>query len=150
MRRFKRIMVASDLSKVSRGAFNTAIEFAASRGAELFIVHVIAPISPLVPEQFIQPGILETIEADARRWAERQLQRLAAAARKSDIRVKALLLSGDPADQIIRAARAHHTDLIVVGTHGRRGFSKMMLGSVAEHVLRTAPCPVVTVRRQKT
>ena len=107
MRRFKRIMVASDLSKVSRGAFNTAIEFATPRGAELFIVHVIAPISPLVPEQFIQPGILETIEADARRWAERQLQRLAAAARKSDIRVKALLLSGDPADQIIRAARAH-------------------------------------------
>ena len=150
MRRFKRIMVASDLSKVSRGAFNTAIEFATSRGAELFIVHVIAPISPLVPEQFIQPGILETIEADARRWAERQLLRLAAAARKSGIRVKVLLLSGDPADQIIRAARAHHADLIVVGTHGRRGFSKMMLGSVAEHVLRTAPCPVVTVRRQKT
>jgi nucleotide-binding universal stress UspA family protein len=149
MRRFKRIMVASDLSKVSRGAFNTAIEFATSKGAELFIVHVIAPISPLVPEQFIQPGILETIEADARRWAERQLPRLAAEARKSGVRVKVLLLSGDPADQIIRAARAHHADLIVVGTHGRRGFSKMVLGSVAEHVLRTAPCPVVTVRSQK-
>jgi universal stress protein A len=149
MRRFKRIMVASDLSKVSRGALNTAIVFAQSKGAELIIVHVLVPIAPFVPEQLIQPGILETIEVDARRWAEQQLARLAAAARKTGVRVKAVLLSGDPADQIIRAARTHHSDLIVVGTHGRRGFSKMMIGSVAERVVRTAPCPVVTVRSQK-
>jgi len=150
MRRFKRIMVASDLLTVSRGAFNTAIEFAKSRGAELVLVHVIAPISPLVPEQFIQPGILEIIELDARKWAEKQLARLAAAAGKSGVRVKVLLLSGEPADQIIRAARTQRADLIVVGTHGRRGFSQVMLGSVAERVLRTARCPVVTVRSQRT
>ena len=149
MRRFKRIMVASDLSKVSRGALNTAIVFAQPKGAELIILHVLVPIAPFVPEQLIQPGILETIEVDARRRAEQQLARLAAAARKTGVRVKVILLSGDPADQIIRAARKHRADLIVVGTHGRRGLSKMMLGSVAERVLRTAPCPVVTVRSQK-
>lgn len=88
MRRFKRIMVASDLSNASRGALNTAIVFAQSKGAELIIAHVIAPISPLVLEQFIQPGILETIETDARTWAEKQLARLAAATRKSGVRVK--------------------------------------------------------------
>jgi len=114
------------------------------------LVHVIAPISPLVPEQFIQPGILETIESDARKWAEKQLARLAAAARKSGVRVKVLLLSGEPADQIIRAARTQRADLIVVGTHGRRSFSQVMLGSFAERVLRTARCPVVTVRSQRT
>jgi nucleotide-binding universal stress UspA family protein len=149
MRRFKRITVASDLSKVSRSALNTAVEFAHSMRAELIIVHVIAPITLLMREQFIHPGILETIEADARKWAEKQLARLAAVARKSSVRVKVLLLSGDPADQIIRAARTHRADLIVVGTHGRRGFSKMMIGSVAERVVRTASCPVVTVRSQK-
>jgi nucleotide-binding universal stress UspA family protein len=149
MRRFRRIMVASDLSKVSRGALNTGIAFAQSNGAELIIVHVVAPISLRVPTQFIQPGILETIETDARTWGEKQLARLATAARKSGVGVKVLLLSGDPADQIIRASRKHRADLIVVGTHGRRGFSKMMLGSVAERVLRTAPCPVVTVRSHK-
>ena len=149
MRRFKRIMVASDLSKVSRGALNTAIVFAQSKGAELIIVHVIVPIAPFVPEQLIQPGILETIEVDARRWAEKQLARLAAAARKSGVRVKGCC---SPAILPIRSfARlaTHRADLIVVGTHGRRGFSKMMIGSVAERVVRTAPCPVVTVRSQK-
>jgi universal stress protein A len=150
MRRFKRIMVASDLSKVSRGALYTAIVFAQSKGAELIMVHVLAPIVPFGPEQLTQPALLETIEVDARRWAEQQLARLAAAARKAGVRVKVVLLSGDPADQIIRAARTHRADLIVVGTHGRRGFSKMMIGSVAERVVRTAPCPVVTVRSQNT
>jgi universal stress protein A len=150
MRRFKRIMVASDLSKVSRGALDTAIVFAQSKGAELIMVHVLAPIVPFGPEQLTQPALLETIEVDARRWAEQQLARLAAAARKAGVRVKVVLLSGDPADQIIRAARTHRADLIVVGTHGRRGFSKMMIGSVAERVVRTAPCPVVTVRSQNT
>jgi universal stress protein A len=150
MRRFKRIMVASDLSKVSRGALDTAIVFAQSKGAELIIVHVLAPIVPFGPEQLTQPALLETIEVDARQWAEQQLARLAAAARKAGVRVKVVLLSGDPADQIIRAARTHRADLIVVGTHGRRGFSKMMIGSVAERVVRTAPCPVVTVRSQNT
>ena len=140
MRRFKRIMVASDLSNASRGALNTAIVFAQSKGAELIIAHVIPPISPLVPEQFIQPGIWETIETDARTWAEKQLARLAAATRKSGVR------SGRSDHS---RGSQHRADLIVLGTHNLRGFSKMMLGSVAERVLRTAPCPVVTVRSQK-
>ena len=146
MRRFKRIMIASDLSKVSRAAFSTALSLAKSRESELLILHVVAPISSFVTEEFVQPGILEKIQIDARAWAERQLTRLAAAATKQGVRVKVLLLSGDPAGQVVRAARAHRADLVVVGTHGRRGVSRLVLGSVAEHVVAAAPCPVVTVR----
>ena len=57
-----------------------------------------------------------------------------------------MMVTGDPAQQIVRMARSKRADLIVVGTHGRRGFSKFFLGSVAERVIATAPCPVMTVR----
>jgi nucleotide-binding universal stress UspA family protein len=150
MPRIKRIMIASDLSTVSKGAFSTALELAKSLRAELLIVHVNPPITPIVPEQYIRPGILEQIEFDTRHWAEKQLTRLATTATKSGVRVKTLLLAGDPADQILHEARARHADLVVVGTHGRRGVSKLILGSVAERVLRTASCPVVTVRSPKS
>jgi nucleotide-binding universal stress UspA family protein len=56
------------------------------------------------------------------------------------------MVTGDPALQIVRAARSMRADLIVMGTHGRRGVSKFFLGSVAERVIATAPCPVLTVR----
>jgi nucleotide-binding universal stress UspA family protein len=58
-----------------------------------------------------------------------------------------MLVAGEPAHQIVRAARTYRADLLVVGTHARRGITKMMLGSVANRVLLRAPCPVVTVRR---
>jgi len=55
-------------------------------------------------------------------------------------------VTGDPSAQIVRTARSTRADLIVIGTHGRRGVSKFLLGSVAERVIATAPCPVLTVR----
>jgi nucleotide-binding universal stress UspA family protein len=67
-------------------------------------------------------------------------------AKKSGIRVAATMVTGDPSAQIVRTARSTRADLIVIGTHGRRGVSKFLLGSVAERVIATAPCPVLTVR----
>jgi nucleotide-binding universal stress UspA family protein len=61
-----------------------------------------------------------------------------------------LLLEGTPADRIVRAARAHHAAVIVIGTHGRTGLARVFLGSVAERVVGTAPCPVLTVRAKKS
>jgi nucleotide-binding universal stress UspA family protein len=62
------------------------------------------------------------------------------------VRATGLLLDGAPHDQIPRAARRNRADLIVIGTHGRTGLSKVLLGSVAERVIRSATCPVLTVR----
>jgi len=147
MRRFKQILIASDFSPTSKGALATAAMFAKAFRSELIMIHVIEPIvPPAIPAEILRPGVLDGIEADTRRWAERQIARLAKVAQRSSVSVKTVLLSGDPAYQIVRAARTYHADLVVVGTHARRGMAKMLLGSVAAHVLANAPCPVVTVR----
>ena len=71
---------------------------------------------------------------------------LAWRARKAGVRVTTILLDGAPHEQIPRAVRRTRADLLVIGTHGRTGLTKVLLGSVAERVLRLAPCPVLTVR----
>jgi nucleotide-binding universal stress UspA family protein len=75
-----------------------------------------------------------------------QLSKLTAKAKKGGIRAVGLMMTGDPAEQIVRAARAKHADLLVVGTHGRSGLNRLFIGSVAQRVIASAPCPVVTVR----
>jgi nucleotide-binding universal stress UspA family protein len=147
MRRFKRILVASDLSPASKGAHATAVLFAKETRSEMLFLHVVEPLPPTVPTELIQPEVLERMETENRQRAERQIARLAAAARRSGVKAKTILVAGEPAHQIVRAARTYRADLLVVGTHARRGITKMMLGSVANRVLLRAPCPVVTVRR---
>jgi nucleotide-binding universal stress UspA family protein len=146
MASIRRILYASDFSKASRRAFATALTMARSEHATLTVVHVVVPFVPPVPEQYLDAATWDQIDAQARRWGRQQLTRLTERARKAGVRVVMLLVEGDPAEQIVRAARSKRADLVVVGTHGRRGFSKFFLGSVAERVVATAPCPVVTVR----
>jgi nucleotide-binding universal stress UspA family protein len=101
---------------------------------------------PVVPEQYIGGTTLDQLNADARRWAERHLAKLREKAKAAGVRAVALMMDGEPAQQIVRAARSKRADLIVVGTHGRTGLNKFFVGSVAQRVVVTAPCPVVTVR----
>jgi nucleotide-binding universal stress UspA family protein len=77
---------------------------------------------------------------------ETELARLARAARKVHVRVVTELRRGYAADEIVRAAKALNADLIVMGTHGRSGLSRLVMGSAAARVVNGAPCPVVTVR----
>jgi nucleotide-binding universal stress UspA family protein len=114
--------------------------------AALTIVHVIVPFTPIVPEQYLSAETWEQIDNEAKRVSRQQLRRVMARARKAGIRVVGLLQEGDPAQQIIRAARSTRADLLVVGTHGRTGLAKFFVGSVASRVVATAACPVVTVR----
>lgn len=146
MAQFRRILCASDLSGASRRAFETAIAMAKTNRASLTVLHVVEPVMPVIPEQYITSTTWQQVDTGARAWAERQLALLAAKGKKQGIRVRTLLRQGFAADEIVRAARSQRADLIVVGTHGRRGFSKLILGSVAERVVKIAPCPVVTVR----
>jgi nucleotide-binding universal stress UspA family protein len=146
MIRIRRILCASDFSRTSAKALNWAIDMARANRATLTIMHAYVPVVPLVPEQYIDARTWERVDTQTRRWVGRQMTRLTDKARKARVRVAAVMLLGDPAQQIVRTARTKHSDLIVIGTHGRRGFSKFFLGSVAERVVATAPCPVVTVR----
>ena len=146
MSRMRRIFFASDFSKASGKAFTTAVTMAKANQAPLTILHVIVPFVPIVPEQYINTVTWEQIDRQARRWSQRQLVKLVERAKKAGIRAVGLLLEGDPAQQIVRAARSKRADLLVVGTHGRTGLSKLFVGSVAARVVATASCPVATVR----
>ena len=146
MARIRRILYPSDFSPASRRAFTTAVAMASSNGAALTILHVIVPIVPLLPEQAFDSATWQRVDRLVRRRGHEQLTRLAARARKAGVRASTLLMEGDPSQHIVRASRSTKADLVVMGTHGRKGFSRFFLGSGAERVVATARCPVVTVR----
>lgn len=146
MARMRRILFASDFSKASGKAFTTALTMAKANRARLTIVHIIVPFMPVVPEQYINTDTWEQVDREARRWGQRQLVKLTDRAKKAGARAVGLLREGDPAQQIVGAARSTRADLLVVGTHGRTGLTRFFVGSVAARVVATAPCPVLTVR----
>ena len=142
----RRILFATDFSKASAKALAAAGTLAKVNRAEVTILHVVTPFVPTVPEQYVAAEALDQLNLETRRWSQRQLAKLTDKARKSGIRAAGIILEGDPAREIVRAARSKRADLVVVGTHGRTGLNKFFLGSVAQRVVATAPCPVVTVR----
>ncbi len=142
----RRILFASDLSNASRKAFTTALTMAKQAHAPLAIVHVLAPFVPIGPDQYIGPETWEEIDAKARRWATTQLAALAKRARSRGVRATTFLLQGAPAPEITRFAKKRRADLLIIGTHGRTGLARLFLGSVANRIVATAPCPVMTVR----
>jgi nucleotide-binding universal stress UspA family protein len=145
MNPIRRVLHATDFSTTSRRALDTAVALARSHGAALTIVNVIPPIAT-VPEQYLSAVTIDQLQKQARQWSTRQLSKVAAQATKGGVKVSVLLREGDAADQIVRACRATKSDLIVMGTHGRRGLQRFLLGSVAARVVATAPRPVVMVR----
>src|ERR1700675_1326527 len=110
----------------------------------------------LIAHAYQEPGLVELSRAPARvykEWdeklregCERKLRALVEHARKEGVEAQALLLKGFADEAIVKAAKQQSVDLIVMGTHGRRGAARLFLGSVASRVIATAPCPVMTVR----
>src|SRR5262245_45062770 len=141
------ILVATDLSKASGAAFRAAVSLTA-RGRRLLIVHVLMPPSPFVAGG-TRATTWEMLEAVARRDAARRLARLIATARRHGARAAGRVLTGFPAETIVRAARAARATLLVIGTHGRTGVARAAMGSVAARVMRIATCPVLTVRARQ-
>jgi nucleotide-binding universal stress UspA family protein len=119
----REVLVATDFSEIAEEAVRAARQHAERFGARLHLLHV-----------------LETAEGDAG-------ERLARLGQGPGATIPVLVRApaGDPAHEIARYAREHGVDLIVIGTHGRTGVSRALLGSVAERVIRTAPCPVLAV-----
>ena len=142
---FQRILVATDFSPASTPALEQSVKMARRDGALLLIAHA-----------YQEPGLVELSRAPARvyeEWdqalregVERKLRPLVEYARGEGVEARALLLTGFADEAIIEAAKQQGADLIVMGTHGRRGAARLFLGSVASRVISTAPCPVMTVR----
>lgn len=144
---FRRILHPTDFSAASTAAFRKALQLARGTSAELLLVHVITPIMPAVGEGYIPPTTYAELEASVREHATKEIDKRLAKARQAGIRrVKAFVLQGVIHDQIVRAARGRRADLIVMGTHGRGGLARLVLGSVAQRVVGSATVPVLTVR----
>ncbi|PYM19789.1 MAG: universal stress protein [Candidatus Rokuibacteriota bacterium] len=146
MIRARRVLCATDFSTASRPALQQAIDIARQNRAELILAHVMAPVTLVVGEGYVPPSTYEQLRESTRADAGKRLERLLARARKKGVRARAVLREGTAFQEITRLAKRERADLIVMGTHGRTGFAKLFLGSVAERVLATAPCPVLTVR----
>lgn len=141
----RRILFATDFSRASRAAWREARALASPRGCELFIVHVLGMPTPLSPDGLPLPRTADEIAAAARRDALAALEALLKEARRSRRRATGLLATGKPEKAIARAARKHRAELIVVGTRGRTGLSRLLLGSTAARIIAQAPCPVLAV-----
>lgn len=146
MSRIRRILHPTDFSRASTPAFKRAVEMAKANRSQLVVAHVLVPSMPIMGDGYISPQVYEDLDAAARSAAQKQLRKLVDRARQAGVRVKGLLLDGVAHERIARAARAQKADLVVIGTHGRTGFAKLFLGSVASRVLAVSPCPVLTVR----
>jgi nucleotide-binding universal stress UspA family protein len=146
MSRIRRVLHPTDFSRASTAAFKRAVEMAKGNRAELLLVHVMVPAVPLMGDGYVSPKVYEDLEAAAQAAAQKQLRKLVEKARQAGARVKGLLLEGVAHERIAQAARSRKADLVVIGTHGRTGFAKLFLGSVASRVLAVSPCPVLTVR----
>jgi nucleotide-binding universal stress UspA family protein len=146
MKRVRRVLHPSDFSPASRAAFTRAVASARADRAELLLVHVITPVTPLVGDGYLSPKVYDDMQRSIRASGQTQLDKLVAKAKAAGARARGLLLEGTPADGIVRTARSKRADVIVMGTHGRSGLARLFLGSVAERVVGTAPCPVLTVR----
>ena len=142
---FRRILHPSDFSPASAPAFRKAVEMARVSRARLLIVHVLPPVAQ-VPDVYIATRMHEGLLRAQRAQGQKQLDRLVIKARRAGVRASSVLLDfGVAHERIVRIARSTRSQLIVMGTHGRTGLAKIMLGSVAERVVTTARCPVLTV-----
>jgi nucleotide-binding universal stress UspA family protein len=142
----RRILHPSDFSSASRAAFRKAIDMAKASRAELLLLHVVSPVVPVPGDGYVSPEMYEQLSASSRAWAQKRLDSLVAQAKKSRARVTGFILAGAASDEIVRFARARRVELIVMGTHGRKGIAKLFVGSVADRVVAAATCPVLTVR----
>ena len=137
----KRILLATDFSPASEAALSHALSLAVHYGSNLYFAHVIALNFPDFPPREERATMVQ----QARESTEQEMERLLKAARQKEIPYQPLIGEGEIWNVLSDLIQENGIDLVIVGTHGRRGLKKLLLGSVAEEVLRMAPCPVLTV-----
>lgn len=147
MLEWKKICCATDFSDPSRIAMLEAADLARRLDGDLELVHVHVPPPTVGTDMLATPldaadTALPELEKTLATWRD-EAERLVGRG------VRSTLLMGDAAGEIVRLARERAIDLVVVGTHGRRGLKRLVLGSVAERIVREAPCAVVVARRRE-
>jgi nucleotide-binding universal stress UspA family protein len=144
--RLKRILVPIDFSDCSKKALQYALPLAKQHQAAITLLYVV-PLSYAVGEYGGTDYV--SLEAETRASADKALAALAVDEIRGEVPADAVVRSGSTAFEIIEAAKRLPADIIVVSTHGRTGLKHVFLGSVAEDIVRHAPCPVLVVRERE-
>lgn len=145
MKQFATILFANDFSEGSDYAFDYALSLAKQFSAKLLIVHVIN--EPVDLRGFYVPHIsFENLEKEISDGAEKMMTRFCSENLADFKRFEEYVITGVPYEEIVKKATESGADLIVMGTHGRKGVDHLLFGSTAERVVRNASCPVMTVR----
>jgi universal stress protein A len=149
MFKLQRILVPVDFSDTSRAALDYATDLARAFDASMDIVHVWEAPVYVTQATPLESGISQTSLLDAAQTqAKDGLNAFVLAAKQPGAPIRSLQIEmGSPAPTICQVAKDGRHDLIVIGTHGRTGITRVLIGSVAEHVVRLAPCPVLSVRK---
>lgn len=142
----KNILVATDFGEASDAALSYGRDLARTYGATLHVVH----IAENILARYADDGslaLLPQLQNDVEEGARKRLAELVSDEDRTMLHAKPVVLTASgTAEAIVEYAKKHNVDLIVMGTHGRRALAHLLMGSVAERVVRTAPCPVLTVR----
>ena len=148
MLNLKRILYPTDFSEYSLAALPYAVALAQQNDAELYCLHIVEmPTEEYLTGDYMVPLDVPHVPEDRiLRTARARLERFVSEHLSEIDKVTPRVLTGTPFVEIIRYAREQSIDMIVIGTHGHSALAAMLLGSVAEKVVRTAPCPVLTVR----
>jgi nucleotide-binding universal stress UspA family protein len=147
---FKRILVPVDGSRTSNLGLKTAIGMAQDAKADLILLHVVDENFLLLSGEYAGASYLDRLMADMRAGGKKIIAAAAATAQKQGVTAKTVLVesvgTGRVADIIVQQTRKLRADAIVIGTHGRRGLSRVVMGSDAEEVVRNSSVPVVLVK----
>ena len=144
----KKILFATDFSEGSSNSLPYAVSIAKKYGAKLYFVHVIYDIAK-TSGSYVPHVSLDELYKDMEKNAKVELEKCFIEEMKLLKDVERVVLKGTPYEEISSFAEENKIDLIVLGTHGRKGLDRMLFGSTAEQVVRLAPCPVLTVRLPK-
>ena len=143
-----KILHPTDFSECAVEAETLAVRLARPLDGEIILFQALVE-TPLYGEGLLNMREAQSIYDAQRKWAEDTLEARCGQLKQSGVKARWRLEVGAPFAEIVRAAEEEGADLIVMGTHGRSGLNRLLLGSVAERVIRLAPCPVVTVRQKQ-
>ena len=141
----KKILFPTDFSGGSANALPYAADMAKHYGAKLYLLHVIQDIAEATG-WYVPHVSLDELYRDIEKNAAKEMDRYGVEELRGIKDIERIVVKGRPYDEILKFARENKADLIVIGTHGRKGLDRVIFGSTAEKVVRDAPCPVLSVR----
>jgi nucleotide-binding universal stress UspA family protein len=143
MEKIKKILIPTDGSDCSLRAAELGISLAKVLGAKIIVIYA---IDPIILDELARGLKEKEVEKELREKGKRYLNYVVGLAEKEGLKAETILAKGEPHDQIVNCAKTKGADMIVMGTYGRRGTRRILIGSVTERVIEYTPCPVLVVR----